>query len=226
MPDLIDKFFRTDLTEAEESALGEMLRSSDEAAQRFGRLSEEAWRRFGLPDPDAPASGAPAPAAPDASLLAVKLLGAALALFMGVGGWVVWKAGTGPAPTPAVPMTAPEPPAAAPEEIAAPGPSEDAATRPARSPGAPPVGEGTTDHKSYKLIKVVVNQAAEGQVVVRVLGPSGDEVKRLYQGRLAEGRWSFGWDGRAEDGTAALPGTYSVEIRSDAGVLSREVVVK
>lgn len=51
MADLIDKFFKEDLTEAEKKILGEQLETSDEAARRFGEMASEAYQRFGLPEP-------------------------------------------------------------------------------------------------------------------------------------------------------------------------------
>jgi len=51
MVDLVEKFFKEDLAEVEKKALGEALLSSEETAQRFGEKAEEAYRRFGLPEP-------------------------------------------------------------------------------------------------------------------------------------------------------------------------------
>jgi hypothetical protein len=51
MDDLIEKFFREDLSEAEKEALGKNLASSDEAARRFGEKAEQAYGSFGLPEP-------------------------------------------------------------------------------------------------------------------------------------------------------------------------------
>ncbi len=52
MSDLVKKFFREDLTEAEDKALSESLLSSDEAAEEFVKISEEAYTRYGLPKAD------------------------------------------------------------------------------------------------------------------------------------------------------------------------------
>jgi len=51
MPDLIEKFFQNDLTEAEKEALGRELEGPGESAQRFGERAEELYRSFGLPEP-------------------------------------------------------------------------------------------------------------------------------------------------------------------------------
>ena len=54
MPDLIEKFYREDLTEAEEQALGETLSTSEDAAEKFGALAEATYYRFGHPKPEWP----------------------------------------------------------------------------------------------------------------------------------------------------------------------------
>ena len=51
MSDLIEKFFKKDLTEAEKEALAKQLSSSDKAAQKFGEKAVETYRSFGLPEP-------------------------------------------------------------------------------------------------------------------------------------------------------------------------------
>ncbi|HJT24507.1 MAG TPA: hypothetical protein VJ873_08005 [bacterium] len=49
--DLIIKFFKEDLSEAEESALSDRLSSSIEDALRFGQHAEASYRHYGLPEP-------------------------------------------------------------------------------------------------------------------------------------------------------------------------------
>src|SRR5260221_14641205 len=51
MADLIEKFFKEDLTEAERKLLGEELLSKDGAAEKFVEKAEEAYKGFGLPEP-------------------------------------------------------------------------------------------------------------------------------------------------------------------------------
>jgi hypothetical protein len=52
MPDLVEKFFREDLTEAEHQALGESLLASDEAALKFEETAKAVYHRYGLPEPE------------------------------------------------------------------------------------------------------------------------------------------------------------------------------
>ena len=51
MPDLVQKYFEEDLTEAEYEALEQILETSDEAAWRFGKAAEKAYYRYGFAKP-------------------------------------------------------------------------------------------------------------------------------------------------------------------------------
>lgn len=57
MPDLIEKYFKEDLTEAEDQALEELLATSEEGAERLVATAEKAYYRYGFPTPHLP--GAP-----------------------------------------------------------------------------------------------------------------------------------------------------------------------
>lgn len=65
MADLVEKYFQEDLSEAEQEALSGSLLSSEDSALRFERMSQEAYLRYGLPEPkphwrnDPPASRPP-----------------------------------------------------------------------------------------------------------------------------------------------------------------------
>ena len=64
MPDLVEKFFRDDLTEAEQQALSDTLLNSDEAALKFEETAKQAYLRYGFPEPkprwtDPPPSSSP-----------------------------------------------------------------------------------------------------------------------------------------------------------------------
>lgn len=54
MEDLVGDFFRRELSESEKDRLGRALESSPEAADRFARLAEEAYRATGYPEPVPP----------------------------------------------------------------------------------------------------------------------------------------------------------------------------
>ena len=52
MADLVEKYFHQDLTEEEDRVLTQELLNSDEASEKFLRLAEEAYVRYGLPAAD------------------------------------------------------------------------------------------------------------------------------------------------------------------------------
>lgn len=56
MPDLVEKFFKEGLTEAEEQSLSESLWASEDMAEKFAGLAREAYQRYGLPEPRLPGS--------------------------------------------------------------------------------------------------------------------------------------------------------------------------
>ncbi len=205
MADLIDKFFSEDLTEAEEQALGEALMASDEQALKFGRLAEEAYARYGLPDPGTGSSGAGGLTG-GPSLTTWCLLG-----LVAVGFLLYCIKGDPASEVPSVPVPV----------LADPGSSP--AGKPAPKAGVP---VAASPAPAYDLLKIRVDQDATGPVVVRVLSPEGREVRRMYDGSLAAGQWAFRWDGKLADGTTARPGTYTIEVDNGRSVQNRRVQVQ
>jgi len=205
MADLVEKFFAQDLTEAEERALGEALMASDEQALKFGRLAEEAYARYGLPDPGAgPSTTGGLTGGP--SLTTWCLLGLIAAGFL-----LYWIKGS-----------------PSEECVSTPVPVLSDADRPVQAgsvrKAAPPVSASPVP--SYDLLKILVEQDATGPVVVRVLSPEGREVRRMYDGTLAAGHWAFRWDGKLADGMLARPGIYAIEIDNGRAVQSKKVLVQ
>jgi hypothetical protein len=89
----------------------------------------------------------------------------------------------------------------------------------------PPSIEGR-DKTAYSELNIVVGMKNPGSVSVVVLDSSGAEVRRLFDGVLQAGKWSFDWDGRLDDHQAALPGGYRIEVRSGGVTQSREVNIR
>ncbi len=54
MPDLVEKFFKEGLTEAEEQALSDDLWASEDTAEKFADAAREAYLRYGFPEPQVP----------------------------------------------------------------------------------------------------------------------------------------------------------------------------
>jgi hypothetical protein len=241
MNDLIGKYFRSDLSDAEEQALSDLLKTSDEAALKFGEMAEGKYASYGLPEPDL------ADLAKTAPYWKGLLAPAAVLMLAGVGAWF-WchssKCSTEPRSTVAVVAPAPQaevpvirPPkvqrmaasasakASVREQVAAPeSPKTDAPL--AAPPALEPPPETSVDKQTANNLKVVVSRPTAGSVTVQVVGPDGVVVRHMFEGALAAGRWSFDWDGRLQDGVAAQPGRYKIEVLSDVAVQTREVLIR
>jgi hypothetical protein len=86
--DPIVKFFREDLTQAEEQALSDKLASSSEEAVRFGQHAEASYRYYGLPEPEWRGGGPPSGFFPRPGFRPVIWL--SVALLAGFLGWFSW----------------------------------------------------------------------------------------------------------------------------------------
>jgi hypothetical protein len=86
--DLIIKFFKEDLTEAEEQTLSDKLVSSSEDAVRFGQHAEASYRHYGLPEPQWRGGGPPRGFFPGPGLGPGIWL--PMALIAGFLGWLGW----------------------------------------------------------------------------------------------------------------------------------------
>jgi hypothetical protein len=227
----VEKFFREELTEAEEKALSELLASSEDAAERFVALAEAAYRRHGHPEPKWPEP----PAVPPASGAGLKpWIGLLVTTILGLG--VLWfmahrqglrAGGAGEAAEPAVPVKSEVREEAPVRErpgrekaLEKDGTFPDArepeppSRPPARGSFLEPIRLDEGSSQKFSSISVKVNQAQEGPVQVRVLDMSGLEVTPLYDGTLALGTWVFDWDGKLPGGRSVAPGHYQIEVRS------------
>ncbi|HVZ80705.1 MAG TPA: FlgD immunoglobulin-like domain containing protein [bacterium] len=251
--DLIIKYFRENLTESEEEALAERLRTSTEEALRFGQHAEASYRHYGLPEPQW--TGAPPPPGfPGAGGLGMKLW-LPLALAVGSMGWIGWHfAGTmgkerplsppsaavsgPPAPSSKAQASAPGWEQEIPDEVRedAPSPQEDVEGRDLSDRPAVPASAGTkpallapvpaSAHRTHSNLEVVVNRTKPGNLTVEVLDPEGRQAVLLYQGTLPPGSWAFDWDGNLGSGQKAAPGTYRIQVESGAVTQSKRVVIR
>jgi hypothetical protein len=240
VPDLIEKFFREDLTEAEEQALSGMLDSSEEAAERFGGLAEAAYYRFGHPKPEWEGPDALPPRGGGGLKPWTWLV--ALATVAGLAYWAWGKKGEGQLDASMPPALkearqplaekAPRKLKGRPEE-AAPG-TQGESRKPPQAAAPPLVGKvpekgaagvpeprtiltpvNLDEHPTHKFssISVKINQAQAGLVKVRVLDMAGEEITPLYEGELPA-RWVFDWDGKLGNGRMVAPGYYRIEVES------------
>lgn len=248
--DLIVKFFREDLTEAEESALSERLSSSVEDALRFGQHAETSYRHYGLPEPrwrGGPPPGFYPKSGPQFGLWLPVVLLAGLSTW---GAWKYWPRNeykpvtSSPAGHSSVSRYGPEKKAKSSpvvsEDRVIPGrltreavsarpsspntgevKSPDAFTQPALIP----VNAALQPHHPHTNLEVQVHQAKAGQVTVRVVGPGGIQAVMLYQGMLQPGSWAFDWNGRLANGGAPPAGTYQIQVVSGAVTLRKSVTI-
>lgn len=88
MPDLVQKYFREDLTLEELQALENLLENSEDAAWRFGKAAEKAYYRYGLSKPRWPHTPNP----PTGPKFGVKLWVSLSMLAIGsTMAWLFWK---------------------------------------------------------------------------------------------------------------------------------------
>lgn len=226
MADHIEKYFRGELSKAEYGALAKQLASSGETADRFIEKAEAVYFQYGLPDPGGHGGGGHYFKTVWGKLLLVVAAGAVAVGYR----WMRAENPQIPRPvsalTPVVKLTSkPEQPVVKP-----PLPAEKTAARMPRekpasvAPEKAPPGSGI--ETDYHKLSVVVEQGNDGIVAVKVLGPDGSEVRRLYEGPLESGRWAFTWDGKLDDGRPAAPATYRIEVKGDSGSEDQEVILR
>ena len=254
MDDLIEQFFKRDLTEAEEGALSGRLASSVEDALLFGRQAEKAYLASGLPEPvwKGDPNSWPLPPLGWKPMMGFWVL--LLALGVGIG-WMAQekiaeeeplgapKAYTQSSASKNLKAIPPgvslkktrHPSVAKPFAPTLPGslsgtPMASLSAKKAGSkpilPVSTPIDLGAHPHQTYSNLSVVINRSTPGPITVRVLSPDGTEVVLLYQGLLQAGSWVFEWDGRLVDGQTAGPGTYQIEVRSGSIAQKKAIQIK
>ena len=233
--DLIIKFFREDLTEAEEKALSDRLLSSTEDALRFGHHAEASYRHYDLPEPKWRGGGPPPGFLPKSAFkLGPWLL---TGLVAGLLAWAVWnywkgterKMAASVPPAFSNPVQSPvaaksNPPAVQPKEAVIPEKLVLLGAPP--SPALTPMKMGDPTHHPHTNLEVLVNQKKLGAITVRVMGPDGSQAVMIYQGTLQPGGWTFDWNGRLSNGGAPPAGTYQIQVVSGAVTLNKSVVIR
>ncbi|SRR5579871_848129 len=251
--DLIIKFFREDLTEAEETALLERLSSSVEDALRFGQHAEASYLHYGLPEPKW-RGGPPPPGFPShsGSKLWLWLTLAFLAGLSSWSAWTFWKGNenkpltavsrTAPGVSPSLPAVKqrgsilsgekavipdhlPESPAQNRDSLSTAQPAASRTLAQDNLPASTPI-PAAVPGRSHTNLEVQVKRAKAGPVTVRVVGPDGAQAVMLYQGMLQPGNWAFDWNGRLANGRAPPAGTYQIQVVSGAVTLNKPVVLR
>ena len=250
--DLIVKFFREDLTEAEEEALSQRLSSSVEDALRLGQHAEASYRHYGLPEPKW--TGGPPPGFYPKSGFKFGLW-LPVVLLAGLAAWVGWRYWldkenklSAPVPAPSASLALSHPSgkkaghsAARRSQEVIPGRLEDKSIQDPKAlvaatassgvlnnmrPALTPVNAAGQPHHPYSNLEVVVKRTKAGEVTVRVLQPDGSQAVMLYQGSLQPGSWIFDWNGRLADGGAPPSGTYQIQVVSGPVTMNKAVVIQ
>lgn len=222
MADLLQDFFKRDLSETEMDALEKALKESPESALGFEAQLELYRQKIGLPHQPLPQSlqTLPKTAGPVGwSGVAMKWVIAAI-LGAGVIGAAVWK--FWPNPTP-VKVSASVPVRTMPSTGMSSSVKSSIAKVARPAPVSPqPASTQTVDNG----LRVIVHTAQAAPVTVRILGQGGQEVRALYSGMVQPGEWIFQWDGLLPDGQSAPPGGYQIEVQSNGRHLTKDISVK
>lgn len=214
MSDLVQEFFKRDLSEAEHEALSKVLEQSPEAALSYQSLLEQNYLATGLPQPTLPKGLQTLPhiggggLAGNSTLLKFFLVGLATT---GVALWKFWPQSKAIAPN-AIQKVVSKPVI----------PSVIHRVKPLLP--FKPVAAGAA--QEGQELSVVVNTPQKSLVTVRILDSKGQEIRALYTGFVESGHWAFQWDGLLQNGQAAEAGNYKIDVQSGAAHLSKNIQIK
>ena len=222
MADLLQDFFKRDLSESELDALETALKGSPEAALGFEAQLELYRQKIGMPHQPLPESLRSLPKQGGSigwSGAGMRWLIAAV-LGAGVLGTAVWKFWPNPSPV-KVSASAPVP-AVASTVMASIDKSPVKTIAKLASLQPQSAATKTVDNG----MRVIIHTAQAAPVTVRILDQGGKEVRALYSGMVQPGEWIFQWDGLLPDGQSAPPGGYKIEVQSNGRHLTKDISVK
>jgi hypothetical protein len=240
MFELVEKFFKEDLTDLEDQVLSDILLSSEEEALRFGDLGRKAYRRFGLPEPDwkGPVPNPfRRPSRWGRWLGPLVFLSGSIA-FAATGyhfrhaltRWPIFE------PFAPKPIAAPAPeiitrptPVSQPSPVARVSPASKSALLPNAAPvvaRVTPVQKDSAVPAAFSNLSVEVQQSKDDFILVRLLDNHGAEIGVLYQGKLKSGDWVFHWNGKLLNGSPAPSGFYQIEVQSDGFHQSKTIEIQ
>jgi hypothetical protein len=236
---LVEEYFKRDLTAQEEAQLARLLAGSPDAAQKMAEGMAALHGESGHTVPAWPESPLPTIQEKDSrhwlKLILFALLNLAL-LGLLVRGFQALLQRPAPAPAAGVEtstLTLEEPVKithkTAPRKTQpAPVPVQRESTMPALPPPSPmdTPPPFVSSGREFEQLSVVVNNPQPGLATIKVFNSQHDLVRRLYTGILPMGAQTIVWDGRTDEGGAAPAGTYQVEIQSGENVIRGEVKVK
>jgi hypothetical protein len=216
MINLVDEFFKRNLTEAEAQSLEELLGKSPEASSRFGEMLHQEYLSLGLPEPKIPKNFHSPVSIPPTAWLG-PVLGFSALVGVIVVSLVWWM-------RPHSELTVPTLTASLPQKSIAAVVSQNPGILPP-PPIQLPQKLGTNSVEGNRL-SVVVELETIAQVQVQVLNSDDRSLRVLFDGPLSAGKWSIQWDGRLADGTQAESGKYLIQVKAGSQVMSKSVSVE
>jgi hypothetical protein len=208
-PDLIDAYFKRDLSEAEDEALAQSLAKDLGQTSRFSSAAAAAWAKTGLPEPGPAGAGGLKP-------WHFGVFAAILALSAGLVFWA-WPnaASLAPLPTTSDAGFALEEPAQAKPFLAPPVQMQRTAPK---ALGIKPLMLVEADGLHGFMVQVASHRPLPNTRVL-VQDPQGRVMAVLHEGRLGAGGHTLRWLGRAK------PGRYKVVLKGPSLNESRWVEV-
>jgi hypothetical protein len=203
--DLIEEYFKRDLTEKESAELAVLLASSLEVAELFAKTMKTHYVALGLPQP----AWKPKPYHPPhhgGLKLGLKALKIGAKAFK-VGGLLKLSV------------------VAATVTVASLASYKTYQVYETKKAALPPVtvSAPTPPPARYQQLSVNIELPKAGLVTVKVFDEEDKPVKTLYAGVLPAGKRAFLWDGKKEDGTVADSGTYFIKVQSGRSTMKREI---
>lgn len=218
MVDLVQEFFKRDLSEAEHEALSKLLEGSPEASARYEGLLQQNYLATGLPQPTLPhgLQNLPQARGSGTALLSGGLKILLAGLVAGAALWKFW-------PQPKVETSLPTQTKAIPNVVQKPVIASIKRSTNKPAPVQPLAGSPSQEGQE---LSVLVDAPQKSLVTVRILDASGKEVRALYTGFVEAGHWNFKWDGLLENGQPAGAGDYRIDVQSGAAHQTKDIRIK
>ena len=223
MPDLVAKYFTSELDSSEEAALESALDSSASEAERFSDMALSEYRAMGLPEPGG---------------LRIRWSAWRWPLACLVGGciaWLAWPASMCRRPDLALQAGDFSVDAhVASLESQVPSQSHVRNRAPSMDQSLPPIPmeeprlqldrqAPRPEIRKGSLLGVMVSQKVDGPAQVTVQDGAGRELRSLFRGELRPGQWRFEWDGRLENGSKASPGGYTIAVKRGKSLQLKQI---
>lgn len=255
MKNLIDEYFKRDLTEAEEQQLADWFSTHPEDTEQMAKGMADLYLKSGLPEPIWP--GGKPPFGRSSWWVLKPLMPMILAFtVMGLGAYKWFCHLPAASQEPVSSSVAHSPKVSTddqtiPVKSEKPAPKENVKTiqpvhdktveqpetsKKVEAPSAKNFTQSSSKAPSfivpqpqghvYQQLSVAVTQAMPGLVTVKVLDNLNTEVRTLFAGIMPEGNQTFTWDGKTDNGALAPAGTYFIEVKSGGNVQKKEIHIQ